>query len=462
MRQTPPIPAHRTPPPGYREPALWERAASIVLLMMLSGAVLGPVFAPSGGGGADSGVLRLVWLPAYAAILGMMALRFEAMARLWFPLLILLMLAGLAYASRYWSLAPDITVRRVIALFMSTLFAVYLAAAWPGRRLPVLLTQTSLILAVLSLLFIIALPSIGIHQSANAGLWRGVWYEKNTMGWVMVAGAVAASAVLASPGRHKVLAGVTLPFCVLLILGTQSKTALLCLLAAAGLIAGLWILRKVGPALAVFGVWAGVMAVAAGVAILVAAPEFILELLGKDPSLTGRTDIWEAINRYAEKRPLTGYGYSAFWGLHSTPANYIRVETQWNVPSAHQGWLEILIQLGWIGVWSVGAVVIIGVLGAFLRLPVAGRREGFWAAGYLAAFLILSLSESVLLRHQELPWVLFMALFARVFAPLVAPEAPPDRTLPGRSTYSPYRPLAGVPSSAPAWRASSRAMGARP
>lgn len=408
---------------------MWERAASIVLLIMLSGAVLGPVFAPAGGGGVESGFLRLVWLPAYAAILGMMALRYEAMARLWFPLLLLLMLAGLAYASRYWSLAPDITVRRVIALVMSTLFAVYLAAAWPGRRLPVLLTQTALILAILSLMFVAALPSIGIHQDANAGLWRGVWYEKNTMGWVMVAGAVAAAAVLASPGPGKVLAGITFPFCVLLILGTQSKTALLCLMAACGVIGGLWVLRKIGPALAVAGVWTGVIAVAAGAGILFAAPEFILEALGKDPSLTGRTEIWEAIGRFSEQRPMTGYGYAAFWGLHSDPANYIRIQNQWDVPSAHQGWLEILIQLGWIGVWSVGAVVAIGVIGSFLRLPVAGRQEGFWAAGYLAAFLVLSLSESVLLRHQELPWVLFMALLARVFAPLVAPEAvPPPRT----------------------------------
>lgn len=441
MTRTPATPPHRTPPPGYREPALWERVASIGLLIMLSGAILGPVFAPSSGGGADSSLLRLMWLPAYVAILGLMASRYEAMARLWFPLFLLLLLALLAYASRYWSLAPDITIRRVIALVMSTFFAVYLAAAWPGRRLPVLLTQTALILAVLSLIFVVALPSIGIHQDVNAGLWRGVWYEKNTMGWVMVAGAVSAAAVLASPGPHRALAMVAFPFCVLMILGTQSKTALLCLMAACGIIGGLWVLRKVGPALAVAGVWTGVVAVAAGVGILISAPEFILEALGKDPSLTGRTEIWEAIGRFSEQRPLTGYGYAAFWGLHSDPANYIRVQNQWDVPSAHQGWLEVLIQLGWIGVWSVGAVVVIGVMGSFLRLPVAGRQEGFWAAGYLAAFLLLSLSESVLLRHQDLPWVLFMAVLARAFAPLTPPEVidDPRRRAPARRPVA--RPL---------------------
>ena len=117
------------------------------------------------------------------------------------------------------------------------------------------------------------------------------------------------------------------------------------------------------------------------------------------------------------------------------------MQNQWDVPSAHQGWLEVLIQLGWIGVWSVGAVVAIGVMGSFLRLPVAGRQEGFWAAGYLAAFLLLSLSESVLLRHQDLPWVLFMALLARVFAPLTPPEVitEPRRRAPARRLAA--RPL---------------------
>ena len=79
--------------------------------------------------------------------------------------------------------------------------------------------------------------------------------------------------------------------------------------------------------------------------------------------------------------------------------------------------------MGWIGVRSVGVVVVIGVMGIFVRLPVARRQEGLWAAGPLAAFLLLSLSDRVLLRTQELPCVMCMSVLARVCAPLVATRA---------------------------------------
>ena len=71
-----------------------------------------------------------------------------------------------------------------------------------------------------------------------------------------------------------------------------------------------------------------------------------LEALGKDPSLTGRTLIWEALMRKVAERPWTGYGFSAFWGVDSIPAREIRIETQWPVPSAHNGWIDLLVQLG--------------------------------------------------------------------------------------------------------------------
>ena len=52
-----------------------------------------------------------------------------------------------------------------------------------------------------------------------------------------------------------------------------------------------------------------------------------------------------------------------------------------------------------------------------VRLGSAGLREGYWAIAYLAVFLLLSLSESVLLSHASLPWTLFLAILARALSP---------------------------------------------
>ncbi|WP_312690764.1 O-antigen ligase family protein, partial [Brevundimonas nasdae] len=144
-----------------------------------------------------------------------------------------------------------------------------------------------------------------------------------------------------------------------------------------------------------------------------------------------RTLIWEALMRRVAERPMTGYGFSAFWGVDSTPAREIRLETQWPVPSAHNGWIDLLVQLGWPGALFVGAVMLVSAILVIVRLNGMGAREGYWSIAYLTVFTALSLSESVLLTHANLPWILMLAIMSRamtydpipVRAPLARPAA---------------------------------------
>src|SRR5690606_21354638 len=140
----------------------------------------------------------------------------------------------------------------------------------------------------------------------------------------------------------------------LLVLATQSKTSLLCLVLGVGIVAALWAMRKGGPAMAVVCVWFGVVLSAIILYVFITEPALVLKALGKDPSLTGRTDIWAALMRRVADQPWTGFGYQAFWGRDSIPAEFVRRETQWPVPSAHNGWIDLLVQLGWPGAISVG------------------------------------------------------------------------------------------------------------
>ncbi|WP_348521443.1 O-antigen ligase family protein [Brevundimonas sp. A19_0] len=398
-------------------PPLWEQVAAGFVIVMLTGALIGPVFAPDQG---ETPILRLIWLPVYAVTLGLILNRAGRMFAAWPAWLILGLLTLLALASRYWSIDPAVTDRRVIALFMTSAFAIYLGAAFTGAQLPRLLMHTGVVMAVGSLVMVLAFPSIGIHQFDNAGLWRGLWYEKNQMGIVMVASSIAAAAVLASPGqagRSPWPALFTLLLCVFLTLATQSKTSLLCLLLGLGVIAGLWAMRRGGPALSVVLVWGAITCAGVGLLVWQQNSALILEALGKDPSLTGRTDIWESLMRRVAERPWTGYGYSAFWGKESVPAHYVRLETGWLVPSAHNGWIDLLVQVGWPGAIMVGLAMLITLIALIVRLGGQGFREGGFSLAYLMVFAVLSASESVLLSHANLPWALFLALTARALTP---------------------------------------------
>ncbi|NWE52798.1 O-antigen ligase family protein [Brevundimonas sp. P7753] len=387
---------------------------------MLTGALIGPVLAPDQG---ETPLLRLFWLPVYAIVAGLVLLRFKTIARAWPAVLAWACIVSLAFASKYWSIDPSMTGRRVIAMVISGSFAMYLGTTFHGHCLPRLLTHCAFIMGLLSILMVFAVPSIGVHQDVNAGMWRGIWYEKNQMGMVMAAGGTAAAAWAASEDRRWKTPLLTILLCFLLVLAARSKTSLLCIMLGVGMVGALWALKRGGPALAVAAVWMGVVGGAAGWWLWTYESAEILAALGKDPSLTGRTGIWDALFVKIAERPWTGYGYNAFWGLDSEPALWVRYQTGWVVPSAHNGWIDLLVQLGWPGAILVGTIMTSSYVLTLLRLPTAGLREGFWGIAYLSVYILLTFSESVLLSAQSLPWTLCLAILARA----VYPEPPFDR-----------------------------------
>lgn len=377
---------------------------------MLTGAFVGPVFAPSQ---EETPILRLVWLPVFAIIAGLALRRLDCIVRAWPAILLLGLTVLLAFASKWWSIDAATTQRRVIALTMAGAFALYLGSVYRGVALPRLLACAGLVMAVGSLVFVLAFPTIGIHRDVNVGLWRGMWYEKNQMGQVMVCVAVAAAAWLSVADRHWRIAAVTAVLATFLMVMTQSKTSLLCWLIGFGLVGAVWAARQGGAVLGVLTVWGATFAaIAVGVGFLLGGPA-ILVALGKDPSLTGRTEIWAALMDMVAERPWTGYGYAAFWTRTSVPADIIQAQTGWLVPSAHNGWIDLLVQVGWPGAVLVGTILLIGFAATVARLSTSGLVEGGFSLAYLAIVATLSLSESVLLHHQDLAWVMVLAIVAR-------------------------------------------------
>jgi len=92
----------------------------------------------------------------------------------------------------------------------------------------------------------------------------------------------------------------------------------------------------------------------------------ILQGLGRDATFTGRTDIWQHIT-FSTVNPLIGAGFWNFWGGPGGRAIAVAMET--GIPNAHDGYLDIFLDGGMIGLFLL---LMGGLLGEFLAQKSTG------------------------------------------------------------------------------------------
>lgn len=422
-------PASVSQPPSHRA-LYWIELGFIILFLILfsEGLVQRLV---TGEEDVDGNIiLRIMWLPVYGVVALMALMRFRDMLALALrtPFLILVIL--LAAASFTWSIDPGLSLRRGISVAMTSVFGLYLAVRFSWRDLLILLGSVWAGLTLLSFGAGLLTPSFARDFEIHAGAWRGFWFEKNTLGGHMSrVGFLFAFLFLIDAPRRWLWAGAFGLASLLVILST-SATALLGLMAGLAVLAG-GVLIQGAPVRAVALIYTGLCAGVAFIAALVMAPEFFLGLIGKDPTLTGRTDIWSALTDVIAARPWLGYGYGAFWAPDSDVANWVRVSLQWAAPTAHNGWLDAMLSVGLIGAAAFGvsyAATLWRMLGLILD-----HRFGLYAAGLLIQFFLFSMSESIVLEQNSLVWIGYVSL-AGLLARGLGREERLEQTRPARSS----------------------------
>lgn len=392
---------------------LVEGALAVIAVLLFSQALLGPLLVdPLKPDTAEA--LRLVWLPVYGVTLLLVAMRplafLDTALRAW-PLVALAVLGAL---STFWSIDPDITSRRALALAMTTLFGLWLAARFDWKGLLTILAISFAILMAGSAIAGALVPGFGVMQEIHPGAWRGLWWEKNTLGAMMGWAVLAFVGAAAFDERRRFLwLAMVVPALALVLLSTSRTALLASFIAIAG--PGLIALARRDAASSAIAVMSGVVGVALGVLVLVIGPGVLLEALGRDATFTGRTDIWEALFRQIRERPLLGFGYGAFWLVELGPAHWVRLETSWPVPTAHNGWIETALAMGLVGV-AIAAIAYAGALASAVMRLFSGN-ETYWALPFLVMWGVISFSESNLAEQNSLMWVMFTATAAKLAQP---------------------------------------------
>ncbi|AAK24400.1 O-antigen ligase family protein [Caulobacter vibrioides] len=398
--------------PQAVSPSLLTVAVAVVMLLIFSAGWHLPLFGEKADEAA-SGLLRVAFLPAYGLAFLLIMGRPWNMVRVTVrqPFLIILMVVVVASIS--WSIQPDVSIRRGFAVGCTTLAGLALASRFRWAELARLFAITYCFLIVASYLVSLALPSIGVMTEIFPGAWRGLWMEKNGLGGLMAFGAcLLGAAALLNPDRAKLFtlfAGLAIG----LVLLSQSKTALASLLLGMTALGFVWIVQR-GPALGAAATWAGVTGALLLAMFVLLASDMLFEILGKDATLTGRTEIWTAAMRQIEQRPWQGYGYAAVWSDKSGwgPLAWIVNDAKFVPQHAHNSWLEQWLGIGLFGLIAWGLFYLQTM--SLAVVAVYRERGAMLAFPFLVVFTLVSLTESIAVVYNDFRWVLFVSLAAKL------------------------------------------------
>jgi exopolysaccharide production protein ExoQ len=413
LRRTPPAPA--TPSPDAAASTATQAWASLVAgaATLLATSAFLRFVQPDRPGFADGDVrLQVIWFALYAAAGVILAARLLSRRPLALPDPFLCGFVALALASTVWSANPEVTAKRSLALVGTAAVGTLLASEWRFESMLRLLRWVLAVAGVASLAIAVAhllIASPATHNPAFDEGLRGVFFHKNGLGRAMALGVLTVALQCFLRGRaHRSDLLLVLMFATLVVLSRSATAIVLTALTVAIL---LTLPALVRPGLHMTLVGAGFVAAGALVAVVGLAGvglDDVARLLGRDPSLTGRIGVWAAAADSIRDHAWLGHGFAGFWVEGYWPAAMVaRLARFPDVTQGHNGYLDILLQLGLVGLAvAVGSFALTGHR-IWLRLRAGEDRAAAAMAALMAFVLTANLTESSFQQHSFSMMVLF-------------------------------------------------------
>ena len=318
---------------------------------------------------------------------------------------------ALQVLSFIWSLFPDISSTTAREVWQTSTFGLYLATRYSLKQQVRLIAIAFGIGGLLSLLLVLAVPSVGIHGADHPGAWKGVYDYKNSLGSYMVVGLAASLLSALDQESPTPKAWWAVALCFVLILLSTSKTALVAMFLSLGTV---FVTRKFRwrGRLAVIIIDLGLLVASLGAALLVSNWVRLLAGLGKDPTLTGRIPMWGVMIHFIQERPFLGYGRAAFFSGASPYPKVVgsAISRVFIPPHAHNGFIELALEIGLIGLGLFLLSLGLAYFRAITRAFTARNCGDLWPLVFLTFLIFNNTTETLLLRFSHIYWVLFMSL----------------------------------------------------
>jgi exopolysaccharide production protein ExoQ len=319
----------------------------------------------------DRAILFILLGVALAILLQRKESLFEAFKKNWIPILFIAYMAISILWGEFQFVALKRLVKTLGTLVMVILIYTELKPFESGMKV---LQITSYSVIISSWIMVLFFPSIGrMYLPVDGECWAGIALHKNQLGMWMLIGIIVGIWQFnkAKTRTEKLLSILVILSAIGLLWGSKSRTSQLI---------GIWILLipmlsrvsgKIGKFFFPLTVLWGTAFLLGFLLYLQMAPpsesifDKFMTLIGKDRTLTGRSSIWEVCKEVGDKRFILGYGYSTFWLTSS--GDYIRRRCEWEFYNAHNGYMELYLGLGIVGIILLFVFLIGGLRNIFIR-----------------------------------------------------------------------------------------------
>lgn len=368
----------------------------------------------SDGSPLDAGIFGLLIL-AGLLVLNHRAKQVKIFLRENLPLLVFLGYCALSIA---WSEYPFIALKRWSKSVGDIVMVMLLVTdPYPLIAIKRVFARVAFVLLPCSVLFIWFIPSIGTGFSPedNVMMYFGVTTFKNLLGMICMVFGLSSlwsflgayeDRVLPNRAEHMIAHAAMVAMAMVLILRADSMTSFSCLFLAGAvmvLVSQRWVVSHSSRALLVVSGAIGLPLFA----LFINTMGTLVQSLGRNSTLTGRTAIWKAVLAM-HTNPVIGTGFESFWLGN-------RLQAVWNmsvkgIQEAHNGFIELYLNLGWVGLLILGWLIISGYRNGVVALR-RDANDGRLRLSFLTASLIFSLTEAGF--HMLSPiWFAFLLAIA--------------------------------------------------
>jgi exopolysaccharide production protein ExoQ len=333
----------------------------------------------------------------------------------------ILLFFGYCLVSLIWSDYPGVAFKRWNkAIGDWVMILIVWTDTQPIVALKRLLATITYTLIPLSILFIKYYPDIG----RNYGRWLGevhflgVTTDKNALGAIcLLFGLASVWRILDLWGdrhpqrnRQLLVQGMVLAMIAWLFSILDAMTALSCFLLATCVLFAIRLPIFARNRFLIHCLCLATVLIPVSVTLFGVSPDS-LQAMGRNSTLTERTDIWAMVLKLIPNRWI-GAGYESFW-LGPRLDAMIENVTRWWVPNqSHNGYLEILANLGWLGIGLLAVVILWGyhkVIGAWRQnLPASNLMLGYFLVG-----VVSNLTEAAFFRMMIPLWLFFLMAITR-------------------------------------------------